>query len=257
MTNPVRRIDIENYVSTLLSPFLFDDQSVNGLQVEGTDEVRRIAFAVSATRDSILKAAEGGADTLIVHHGILWKYQGARTITGPFYKRIAPLVQNNMNLLGYHLPLDAHFEIGNAACVAKLLKLENLETFAPYKKVPIGIKGKLATPMKASEFRKVIKNTLNHEVIMASPSDERMINSIGIITGGASNSWVEAVNEKVDAFLTGEISEHAWNDSQEAEVTMYAAGHYATELFGIKELQKKIKENFAVETFFIDSENPV
>lgn len=257
MTNPVRRIDIENYLNTLLSPFLFDDQSVNGLQVEGTEEVRRIAFAVSATKDSIQKAVEGKADTLIVHHGILWKYQGARTITGPFLKRIAPLVKNNLNLIAQHLPLDAHFEIGNAACVAKLLKLESLETFAPYKKVPIGIKGKLAQPMKASDLKKFLKNTLNHEVIMASPSEERLINSIGIITGGASNSWIEAVNEKVDAFLTGEISEHAWNDSQEANVTMYAAGHYATELFGIKELQKKVEENFAVETFFIDSNNPV
>ncbi len=255
--NPVRRIEIENYVSTLLSPFLFDDQSINGLQVEGTDEVKRIAFAVSATRDSILKACEGGADTLIVHHGILWKYQGSKTITGPFHKRVAPLIQNNMNLLGYHLPLDAHMEIGNAACVAKRLPLENLESFAPYKKVPIGVKGRLTTPMKASEFRKVLKTTLNHEVIMASPSDERMITTLGIITGGASGSWTEAVAEKVDAFLTGEISEHAWNDSQEANVTMYAAGHYATELFGIQELMKKIKENFKVETFFIDSENPV
>lgn len=255
--NLVQRIEIENYINTLLSPSLFDDYCPNGLQVEGTNEVKRIAFAVSATRDSILKAAEGGADTLIVHHGILWKYHGTRTITGPFHKRIAPLIQNNMNLLGYHLPLDAHFEIGNAACVAKRLPLENLETFAPYKKVPIGIKGRLTTPMKVSEFRKIIKNVLNHEVIMATPSEEKIISSLGIITGGASGSWTEAVNDNLDAFLTGEISEHAWNDSQESNVTMYAGGHYATELFGIQELMKKIKENFAVETFFIESENPV
>jgi len=253
----IRRIEIENFVNTLLSPFLFDDQSINGLQIEGTEEIKRVAFAVSATRDSIFKACELGADTLIVHHGILWKYQGPKTITGPFHKRVAPLIQNNMNLLAYHLPLDAHLEIGNAACVARHLPLENLVPFAPYKKVPIGVKGILKTPMKANELKKIIKNALNHEVIMASPTNERLISSLGIITGGASGSWTEAVSEGVDAFLTGEISEHAWNDSQEANVTMYAAGHYATELFGIQELMKKIKENFSVEVFFIDSENPV
>jgi putative NIF3 family GTP cyclohydrolase 1 type 2 len=119
----VKRRDLEKHLNQLLNIWEFRDYGPNGLQVEGSDEINKVAFAVSATVDSIEKAAQQGANALIVHHGIFWNYQGGKPIKGPHGKRVKTLVKNDISLLGYHLPLDAHLEVGNAAGIASKLEL--------------------------------------------------------------------------------------------------------------------------------------
>ncbi|HXH29676.1 MAG TPA: Nif3-like dinuclear metal center hexameric protein [Bacteriovoracaceae bacterium] len=248
--------DLTNYLSRLLSPATFEDYAPNGLQVSGKEQLKRIAFSVSATMESLKLATSWGADALIVHHGIFWKHEGARPVTGAWGERVKTCVKHDLNLYAYHLPLDAHPEVGNAAALAKKLKLGHLQPFALYKKQPMGVKGKFATPRTALALKNDLQIILGHAVILASPDESREISSLGIITGGANNDWVKALEDGLDGYLTGEISEYNWHDSIEAGIHYFAGGHHATERFGIMALQQKIKAEFpGVECKFFDSEN--
>lgn len=252
----LERDDLIIYLNQFLTPQVFEDYAPNGLQVEGKATLKRLAFAVSATQDSLKNAIEWKADALIVHHGIFWKHQGARTITGPWGERVKLCVKHDLNLIAYHLPLDAHPEIGNAVALGRKIGLEDLAPFALYKKQPMGTKGKFATPFSARDLREKLKMILHHEVILASPDESKPITSMGIITGGANNEWARACEEGLDAYLTGEISEYNWHDSIEAGIHYYAGGHHATERFGILALMEKIRSEFPIEAKFFDSTNP-
>jgi dinuclear metal center YbgI/SA1388 family protein len=239
-----------------LTPQLFEDYAPNGLQVEGKKELKKIAFAVSATQDSLQEALKWQADALIVHHGIFWKHQGARTVTGPWGERVKLCVKNDLNLIAYHLPLDAHAEVGNAVALARKLGLSELAPFALYKKQPLGTKGRFTTPLTARELKQKLKEVLQHEIVLASPDENKSIASIGIVTGGANNEWPRACEENLDAYLTGEISEYNWHDAIEAGIHYFAGGHHATERSGVQALMEKLKTQFKVEARFFDSANP-
>jgi dinuclear metal center YbgI/SA1388 family protein len=248
---------LTKYLKKLLASGEFSDYGPNGLQIEGSPNIKKIAFAVSATKHSVARAVEEKADALIVHHGLFWKFHGTRTLTGPFAKRVIPLVKNDINLYGYHLPLDAHMEVGNAACVAKLIGLENLKPFGDYKGSPTGVKGKFSSPQDPIQLKEKIAKILNHDVIHSNPTEVPKISSMGIITGGANGDWALAMRAGLDSYLTGEISEHDWHDASEGEVHFFAGGHHATEQFGVQALMQKIREDHAsLELFYIDSENP-
>lgn len=249
--------EAKNYFDQLLSPSLFDDYAPNGLQVEGKTHLKRIAFAVSATQESLRAAIEWKADAVVVHHGIFWKYQGARTVTGAWGERVKLCVKNDLNLFAYHLPLDAHPEVGNAASLANEIGLINLSSFALHKKQPLGIKGSFQSEISARDLKEKLHKTLNHDVILATPDETKKIKTIGIITGGANNDWVKAMEENLDAYLTGEISEYNWHDSIEAGIHYFAGGHHATERPGIISLMNKFKaDHSTAEVKFFDSENP-
>lgn len=252
----IDRHRLQAFYDNLLGVEAFKDYGPNGLQVEGNECIEKIVFAVSATRDSIAQAVEQKADALVVHHGLFWDFQGARTITGAFAKRLTPLIRHNINLFAYHLPLDGHPEIGNAAVLGRLIDCIDQQPFGNYKGCSTGVKGQFKQPISASQLRDQLENLLNHPVIMASPDPEQPIRSIGIITGGANREWRLAAEEKLDAYLTGEISEHDWHDSQENGIQMFAGGHHATERFGIQELMKRTRLEFDIECSFIDSDNP-
>jgi dinuclear metal center YbgI/SA1388 family protein len=253
----IKTIDLHQYLNNLLSPALFDDYCPNGLQIEGKDEIKKIIFSVSATRYSAEYAAQKKACALICHHGLFWKFHGTKPLTGAFYKRVAPLVKNDINLFGYHLPLDAHHEVGNAASLAKLISLNDLEPFGQYKGAATGIKGTLNTSMTGSELKKKLEVLLNHQVYYSNPEDKQEIKSIGIITGGANSEWKEAKKERLDAYITGEMSEHDYHESRESNIHMFAGGHHATEKFGILALMKKVQTAFPdLECEFLDSDNP-
>lgn len=250
------RDSLLQYLNQLLTPQAFEDYAPNGLQVEGKNELKRLAFAVSATKDSIQEAIAWKADALIVHHGVFWKHQGARPVIGPWGDRVKLCVKNDLNLIAYHLPLDAHAEVGNAVALGKHLGLFDIAPFALYKKQPMGAKGKLSTPMTAKELQAKLKALLQHEVILASFDEKKPISSLGIVTGGANNEWVEAMKDGLDAYLTGEISEYNWHDAREAQIHYFAGGHHATEKFGIQALMERIRQDHGVETRFFDSPNP-
>jgi conserved hypothetical protein TIGR00486 len=252
----ITRSQLNDYYQALLRPETYADYCPNGLQVEGAEQIERIAFAVSATRDSIHQAVENKADALVVHHGLFWTFHGAKPLTGTFAQRIFPLVKNNINLIGYHLPLDGHPDIGNAAMLGQLIDCRQQQPFGDYKGSATGIKGVLEQPLTAIALQQKLEVVLKHNVILATPDNNAPIRSVGIITGGANSEWRLAEKERLDAYITGEISEHDWHESQEAGIHMFAGGHHATEQFGIQALMEKTRQQFAVECFFIDSENP-
>ena len=252
----IHRQELLNYFQTLLTPENFEDYAPNGLQVEGKARITKLAFAVSATQESIGLARDWGADALVVHHGIFWKYQGARPVTGAWGERVKTLVKSDMNLFAYHLPLDAHAEIGNAVSLAQELGLCELAPFGSYKRQPLGTKGRFVPPLRAADLKTKLEKLLNHPVIDSSLEGNRPIASLGIITGGANNEWVEALKENLDAYLTGEISEYNWHDAREAGIHYFAGGHHATEKFGTQALMKKAQTDLGLECAFFDSTNP-
>ncbi|MBT4793282.1 MAG: Nif3-like dinuclear metal center hexameric protein [Halobacteriovoraceae bacterium] len=249
---------LTKYINKFLNIYEFNDYGPNGIQVLGNTQTSKIAFAVSATKYSIDKAVELKADTLIVHHGLFWKFHGPKTITGAFYQRIAPLIKNDINLLGYHLPLDAHLEVGNAMAIAKKLQLEDISSFGDHKGSPTGIKASLPKAIEPDLLRSKLKEILGHEIIHSCPND-KPIKSIGIITGGANSDWRHCIKHGLDAYLTGEISEHDWHEAQEENIHFFAGGHNATEQFGVQELMKHLHDKYqdcGLEFFYIPSHNP-
>jgi dinuclear metal center YbgI/SA1388 family protein len=252
----ITRSQLNDYYQALLRPETYADYCPNGLQIEGTEHIERIAFAVSATRDSINQAVDNKADALVVHHGLFWTFHGAKPLTGAFAQRIFPLVKNNINLLGYHLPLDGHPEIGNAATLGQLIDCGQQQPFGDYKGSATGIKGVLDQPITAAALQQKLEAVLRHTVILATPDSKALIRSVGIITGGANSEWRLAEKERLEAYITGEISEHDWHESREAGLHMFAGGHNATEQFGIQALMEKTRQQFAVDCCFIESENP-
>ena len=247
--------ELEAFLSQHLNTRDFQDYGPNGLQIEGKSQISKIAFAVSAQRDSVSKAVELGADAMIVHHGLFWKFHGVRTITGSFAKRVKPLIKNDINLFGFHLPLDAHIEDGNAAAIAKKLDLVELAPYGDHKGMPTGVQGKFKDPISPTDLKNKFKKILNHEVIHSEPNEE-LIHSIGIITGGANSDWRYCVREGLDAYLTGEMSEHDWHESREEGIHFFAGGHNATERFGVLALKQLIEDKYKIECVFIDSSNP-
>ncbi len=256
MNKPVSREDLGAFMDQLLAVDRFVDYGPNGLQVEGRETIEKVAFAVSATAHSVAAARDLGAGALVAHHGLLWNFQGPKPLVGPFARRVFPLVKGGINLYAYHLPLDAHPVIGNAARLAYLLGVEQWFPFGDYKGSPTGVWGFFSAPATPLMLQDQLKVILNHEVIMATPDPDRPLQRIGIITGGANSEWKRAADSGLDAFLTGEMSEHDWHESQEAGVTMLAGGHHATEQFGIKALMAAVSEQFAVECVYIPSDNP-
>lgn len=252
----VKRDDLENFLNTTLNCHEFRDYGPNGLQIEGKDYIEKVAFAVSATQDSVAKAVRWNADALIVHHGLFWVFHGPKTITKAFAKRVKPLIKNDTNLFGFHLPLDAHPQYGNAAAIAQKIELSELAPFGDHKGSPTGLKGKFTKPKKASELAKQLEEILNHKVLLSSPNPDQVLNTMAIITGGANSGWQDCVSQGIDSYLTGEMSEHDWHEAKESGIHMFAGGHNATEQFGVQLLKDLIEEKYEVETTFISSENP-
>ena len=246
--------ELEKFLNEYLDISNFQDYGPNGLQIEGRQKLKKIAFAVSACKESIEKAVEQKVDAMIVHHGLFWRFHGARAITGPIHKRISPLIKNDINLLGYHLPLDAHPEAGNAAGIAHALGMKNLEEFGEYKRAPLGVKGSINS-CSPEDFKNKLEKIFDKTVLWSNAEKDK-ISSVGIITGGANNEWHFAYQDGLDAYITGEMSEHNFHEAKEHNIHMYAGGHHATERFGVLSLQKLLEKKFKLETIFIDSDNP-
>lgn len=252
----IQRHELAQFLDELLSTESFADYGPNGLQVEGAEQIGRVAFAVSATADSVRIAAEREAEALIVHHGLFWKFHGPRTLTGPFARRVYPLVRHQINLFAYHLPLDAHPAVGNAAQLGRRIGLTDFQPFGDHQGRPTGIRGTFADPLPAAALAERLRSVLAHPVLLASPDPALAIGSAGIITGGANREWALALREGLDAYITGEMSEHDWHEAREAGIHMFAGGHNATEQFGVQALMAEVTDHFDVDCFFIPSDNP-
>jgi dinuclear metal center YbgI/SA1388 family protein len=232
------------------------DYCPNGLQVEGRPQVERIVTAVSASRELFGRAVELGADAVVVHHGILWNGSEAPRLVGSFRERISLLLEHRISLIAYHLPLDRHLELGNAAQLARRLGLEELEGFGTHYGAPAGVCGVFPQAVEAEEFFAAIGEACDRAPQIFA-GGERMVSSVGIVTGAAQREFHQAVAAGLDAYITGEATEWVMHQAAEDGVHYVAAGHYATERFGIRALGRWINERHGLEVEFIDIPNPV
>jgi dinuclear metal center YbgI/SA1388 family protein len=232
------------------------DYCPNGLQVEGSSEVRRVVTAVSASRELFEMAAACDADAILVHHGILWNSSEAARVVGSFRERIRILLENEISLVAYHLPLDRHMEFGNAAQLARRLGLEELEPFGLHNGAPAGVCGVFQEPVDFRELGAAITEACEREPQIF-PGGSVAISSVGIVTGGAQREFHQAVAAGLDAYITGEATEWVLHQAAEDRVHYFAAGHYATEVFGVRALGRWLADHHAVEVEFIDLPNPV
>lgn len=233
----------------------FKDYAPNGLQIEGKTEVRKILAAVTASQDAIDAAIQENADLLLVHHGYFWKGE-AYPITGMRGKRIKSLIQHDISLLAYHLPLDSHPSLGNNAAIADLLELERIEALDPSERHPIGNIGYLNQPMPVEDFKKFVSEILKFDVTHL-PADKTMIEKVGFCTGGAQDFIVKAAEQGCDAYISGEVSERTFYEAKELGIHYFACGHHATERYGVQRLGQAISEQFDIEYVYFELNNPI
>ncbi|WP_374663724.1 Nif3-like dinuclear metal center hexameric protein [Acinetobacter sp.] len=247
--------DIIQWCNQTLKSHEFKDYAPNGLQIEGKSEVNKILCAVTASQDAIDAAIAQGADLLLVHHGYFWKGE-PYPITGMRGKRIKSLIQHDISLVGYHLPLDSHPILGNNAAIADLLQLERIEALDPSERNPIGNIGFLKLPMTPQEFKAFVSEQLHFDAIHL-PADKTAVQKIGYCTGGAQDFIGKAAEQNCDAYISGEVSERTFYEAKELNVHYYACGHHATERYGVQRLAKAISEQFNIEYSYFELNNPI
>jgi dinuclear metal center YbgI/SA1388 family protein len=244
--------ELRDYIGSLLQVSRFRDYCPNGIQVEGRAEIRRIATGVTASQHLLDAATAWGADAILVHHGYFWRSEDA-AITGIKKRRIAHLLQHDVSLLAYHLPLDAHAELGNNAQLAQRLGWIEQGRFGEQE---IACHGELAQAQTLQELSAHIAHTLQRapQVIAG---DGRIIRRVAWCTGAAQDYFELAIALGVDVFVTGEISEKNVHQAQETGVAFIAAGHHATERYGVQALGEHLAIQFGLEHRFFDQDNPV
>ena len=235
-----------------LEPWRFKDYAPNGLQVEGSDEIRRIVTGVTASQALIDEAIRLQADTILVHHGYFWKSEAA-PITGIKRKRIAALLQSNINLIAYHLPLDAHPELGNNAQWAQQMGWQPEGRFGDQQ---IAWVGSLPAASTVDALAAQLATALGRTPLVIGEG-ARPVRRVAWCSGGAQGYFEQAIALGVDAYLSGEISEQTVHLARESGVAYLACGHHATERFGARALAAHLQANFPVQCEFIDIANPV
>jgi dinuclear metal center YbgI/SA1388 family protein len=251
----VARAELVQFCTSMLDAGRFRDAAVNGLQVEGAAEIRRLVAAVSASERTIRAAVEWGADALLVHHGLLW---GERLgpLTGPFGARLRALFTGDLNLVAYHLPLDAHPAIGNNALFAEALGLAVVEPFAEVAGQPIGVIGTPASPFTATGLTERLR-TLTEREPQVLPGGPEPLRRIGVVTGSGYSALEEAAERGCDALITGDVRESTMALARELGVTVLAGGHEATERLGVRALATILASEFGLETTFVEDPNPI
>jgi len=228
------------------------DYAVNGLQVGPEDgTVDRAAFAVDGVVLTVEEAAAWGADVLVVHHGVSWG--DIERVTGRKYRRIAPLVESDLALYAAHLPLDGHPELGNAAGLADLLELTDREPFGEMGPVHVGQHGRASDPFERGELAALLDAELDTggrdvQVLDFGPET---VEDVAVVTGSGVDWLDEAVDAGADLLITGEGKQYVYHEARESGINLVLGGHYATETFGVRNLQETV-EQWGIETTFID-----
>ncbi len=245
-----RRDDILEYARELLDLDAFEDYGPMGLQVVGADEVTKVAAAVSSSLELFERAAQGGAQLVIVHHGLLWNAD-PRVIDRQLRRRLQALFDGDITLAAYHLALDAHPEIGNNILLAGKLGVQE-----PERVLELGYGGRLDQPLGLEQLTARLREATGREPQVFEGGPER-IERVAVITGGAAKLFPQVAALGYDAFVTGEPSEPTLHAARELETHFLAGGHYATETFGIRALAEKLAGQFDVEWAFLDLPTPV
>ncbi len=252
---PTDRNRIQCELDKLLEPQRFRDYCPNGLQVEGKAEINKIVSGVTASQDMIEAAIDAGADMLLVHHGYFWKGEDA-AICGIKKRRIARLLQADLNLFAYHLPLDAHPELGNNAQLASVLGFSVEQRLANPGESPLLFCGKPESVLDHESMLAHLQSRLGRAAMGIKGSD-KAIEKVAWCTGAAQGYIDLAIAAGADAFISGEVSEQTYHSARESGIHYFAAGHHATERYGVQATGKYLAEKFDLEHQFIDIHNPV
>ncbi|AKF47743.1 MULTISPECIES: Nif3-like dinuclear metal center hexameric protein [Pseudomonas] len=230
------------------------DYCPNGLQVEGRPQVMRIVSGVTASQALLDAAVDAQADLVLVHHGYFWKGENP-CVVGMKQRRLKTLLKHDISLLAYHLPLDVHPEVGNNVQLARQLDITVEGPLDPENPRVVGLIGSLSEPVTARDFARRVQDALGREPLLIEGS--QMIRRVGWCTGGGQNYIDQAVLEGVDLFLSGEASEQTFHSARENDISFIAAGHHATERYGVQALGDYLARRFALEHIFIDCPNPI
>ncbi|WCD81633.1 Nif3-like dinuclear metal center hexameric protein [Pseudomonas sp. TUM22785] len=230
------------------------DYCPNGLQVEGRPQVRRIVSGVTASQALLDAAVEAEADVVLVHHGYFWKGENL-CVVGIKQRRLKTLLTHDISLLAYHLPLDVHPEVGNNVQLARQLDITVEGPLEPDNPRTVGLIGSLAEPLTPRDFARRVQDVLGREPLLVEGSG--MIRRIGWCTGGGQGYIDTAIAAGVDLYLTGEASEQTFHSARENGISFIAAGHHATERYGVQALGDYLARRFAIEHLFIDCPNPI
>lgn len=244
------RAALERHLNQMLEPARFKDYGPNGLQVEGRDEVRRLVCGVTASLALIDAAIETGADAILVHHGLFWRGQDGR-VTGWMKQRLARLIQHDINLFAYHLPLDAHAELGNNAQLGRRL---GWTADARFGDTDLGFIGNTA-PTTLDALAAQLLTLTGREPVLAA-GDGRPLRRVAWCTGGAQGYFEAAIAAGADVYVTGEISEPQAHYARETGVAFVAAGHHATERYGVQGVGGRVAADLGLDYRFIDVPNP-
>ncbi|MDQ7825566.1 MAG: Nif3-like dinuclear metal center hexameric protein [Candidatus Eremiobacteraeota bacterium] len=245
----MKRAALAEYLDEFLRVREIDDFSANGLQIEGRDEVESLALAVDFSLQSAEKAGEAGADMLIVHHGLIWG--GLKSITGMVYRRVKLMIDAGISLYCAHLPLDMHPLVGNNAQLCDLLSLSRSGTFGSGKAPDLGMWGILGTPQERTSLKDFIDRTLMTESTLL-PFGAPVVRSVAIVSGGGASHFQEALEKKVDLFITGEPSHTIYHMAKEEGVNVLYGGHYATETLGVRALGSHLSGKFPLRITWLD-----
>jgi len=245
----VKLYEIVEFLDDLLKVEEWQDKSNNGLQVEGKEEVKKVAFAVDACMEVFEKAKEIGADMIVVHHGLIWG--GIDYVKGLIKRRLEFLLKNGISLYAVHLPLDAHPSVGNNAQILKAMGLEPIESFGVYQGKEIGYIGVYDESKPLDDVLDLIREKVNQTLVVLDFGSED-VKRVGVVSGRGSFALVEAVERNVDLFITGEQDHSIYHLAKECGVNVVFAGHYATETFGVKALMRVVGGEFDIDVEFID-----
>lgn len=248
----MHRDQLSHYLEQLLDPSRFRDYCPNGLQVEGREEIAAVVTGVTASLSLIEQAITAGADTILVHHGYFWRGEDPR-VTGSRRARLGLLLAHGLNLFAYHLPLDAHPEIGNNAQLAARLGFRETGRMGDQELLCYGVS---AEQTSVSVLAEAIERRLDRvPLVIGEPARE--VRRVAWCTGAAQGMFEEAIGLGVDAFITGEISEQQVHLARESGVAFFAAGHHATERFGVRALGERLARDLGIEHRFIEIPSPV
>lgn len=250
----MQRQQLSAWFDEVLQPQLINDYCPNGLQVEGADTIKKVVTGVTASQSLIEKAVALGADTILVHHGYFWKGE-SQPVTGMKKQRLKTLLQNDINLFAYHLPLDVHAEVGNNAMLGNVLGLTDIAPLPGQKPEGIIMTGKTTQEMLLPEFGEHLMTVLARKALIEE-GGSNLVNNVAWCTGGGQN-FIEAVlGQGIDTFITGEVSEQTIHVARECGINFIAAGHHATERYGVKALGEKLATETGLDVTFVDVPNP-
>ncbi|MDR0806273.1 MAG: Nif3-like dinuclear metal center hexameric protein [Enterobacteriaceae bacterium] len=252
----MQNTELEYLLNNELKIRRFRDYSPNGLQVQGRANVKRIVTGVTACQALLDAAVELDADAVLVHHGYFWKHDEP-VITGMMQKRLKTLLNHDINLYGYHLPLDAHPTMGNNALLADVLGINSFGAIEPESPDCFIWHGELETPESGSALAQRITHRLGRVPLHCDDNAPAEIRSLAWCTGGGQDFIKEAAERGFDAFITGEVSERTIHIAREMGIHFYCAGHHATERYGIKALGEWLAQQHQFDVSFIDIDNPV